>query len=349
MTYSSLVPLLVLILIAKTNAFLSITGFCTEREQLNGVWTPAGQTASNHPYYTLSANTTSYFLFYDPDCRGDGQTEAQWIFDSTEPSTTALFDLDEDGSCSYYGYRAEDLGEATDPAPPLGTKSWRIFCGGEDTEDVSISIAFTSPPPSCPPGSSPSASALDTCDECWPGLTSASTDSDRCTPCPEDSYASSNSTCARCQSFTYSPPGSESVGDCSWLPHDAWEFTPGMGFFPNVVSIIVGVLSIPISCGGIYLYYAAFAWVVERHEPLKRFFEACWSRCPEGNPGLMGVLYFVLFVLVYCFYCVLFWPLILSVILALCCLLALFECVLLACEGVLKCCKVGGDKVRPIN
>jgi hypothetical protein len=51
----------------------------------------------------------------------------------------------------------------------------------------------------------------------------------------------------------------------------------------------------------------------------------------------------------YCFLCVHVWPLILSVILALCCLLALFECVLLACCGVSKRSKGGEDKVRPVT
>ncbi|GMI53334.1 hypothetical protein TeGR_g11986 [Tetraparma gracilis] len=182
---------------------------------MNGIWTPAGNTASNHPYYTHS----SFYLFYDPDCKSQGFFP-RWIFSETAPSLTALSDLDEDGTCRYMGRWVDDLPEGvSDPAPPLGTESWRISCGIEwediEWEEHLLSISFTSPPPSCPPGSSPSASN-DECEACWPGLTSGSTDSDRCTPCAASFYPSSTSSaCTECPpSSPYSPFGSKSASDC---------------------------------------------------------------------------------------------------------------------------------------
>jgi hypothetical protein len=87
---------------------ITVTGGCRTAVGGAGALTYAmqGTTASGAPYY--KAEGESYWLYWDPDCGGSGNSP-RWIFDSSAPSTTAANDLDEDGRCSYYNMRASKL------------------------------------------------------------------------------------------------------------------------------------------------------------------------------------------------------------------------------------------------
>ncbi|CAE7037113.1 Herc4 [Symbiodinium sp. CCMP2592] len=84
-----------------------------------GTYVLWGQTHSGRAYYKHSS--VYKFLYYDPSCDG-GSASPQWIFDNNWPSSTALNDLDRDGSCSYEGHAYSD-----DVTPPLSGR-WLSWC-----------------------------------------------------------------------------------------------------------------------------------------------------------------------------------------------------------------------------
>ena len=112
---------------------LSVSGAC--KDGVNGAYTRQGNTESGREYFR---DGDGYYLFYDPDCNGDGDTgDAQWMFTSKIPSTTATTDLDGDSDCAGFGYI-----KTTGPLP--ANAAWRQFCNSAWT-DVAITIA----PPTC--------------------------------------------------------------------------------------------------------------------------------------------------------------------------------------------------------
>ena len=57
------------------------------------------QTASGH-WYFQGVSDPSSFIYYEPDCDGEGSS-GRWVLDDDAPSTTRAYDLDNDGDCHY--------------------------------------------------------------------------------------------------------------------------------------------------------------------------------------------------------------------------------------------------------
>ena len=83
-----------------------------------------GTTASGAPYY--KADGVSYWLYWDPDCGGNGGT-ARWILDTDVPSTTAASHLDGDGFCN----DEADINSDDSSSPKMGVLS-------EDVKDSDL-------------------------------------------------------------------------------------------------------------------------------------------------------------------------------------------------------------------
>jgi len=68
---------------------------------VNDMYQPVDVTASGA--WAYQGQKTGTYLYYDPDCAGLGMP-AMWMFTPFEPSYTAPYDLDGDGSCAMYAY-----------------------------------------------------------------------------------------------------------------------------------------------------------------------------------------------------------------------------------------------------
>ncbi|GMH84715.1 hypothetical protein TrVE_jg5244 [Triparma verrucosa] len=108
-----------------------VSGMCSSQSSYNGFYQAMSKTASDRAYYK---NDYGRYIYFDPTCDGSGVSANRWIADSNEPSTTAVNDLDGDGTCSYTGRIS-----STSMTPPTGTNTWRILCDGSWT-DVPITI-----------------------------------------------------------------------------------------------------------------------------------------------------------------------------------------------------------------
>ena len=106
---------------------MSISGSC--QDELNDIFIPQNQTADGRWYYR--GETYGIYLFYDADCDGFFGWYRQWYFDASEPSTTAAFDLDEDGDCTFTGFTADNDGVFT-MEPRSGT--WSLHCASAWTD-----------------------------------------------------------------------------------------------------------------------------------------------------------------------------------------------------------------------
>ena len=148
----------------KPPSFIA-TGGC--RNALDNVeYEPVGVTASGAPYYRES--TSSYYIYWDPDCDGGSGGSARWIVDGAEPSTTAWSDLDGDGSCSYWAHRIS----VDSSSPPIGTASWTVYCGGSWIDDT-LTLAPPPPPFVICGGCSSRGSALDNVEYLAAGFTAS--------------------------------------------------------------------------------------------------------------------------------------------------------------------------------
>jgi len=131
---------------------LVITGgaACQSAALDNVEYVSAGYTASGAPYYHASTPSSSY-LYWDPDCNGNGVAGAIWIVDTDQPSTTASSDLDGDGKCIFIAFL-----NSYSSSTPLGTTTWTVWCN--PFTDIALTLAFPSPPssPPSPPSSPPS-------------------------------------------------------------------------------------------------------------------------------------------------------------------------------------------------
>ena len=103
-----------------TRPQIEITGSCTYAYFLDDVYAPVTTTASGAVYY--EGVYYGMYLFYEPDCSGDGSFSPMWKLDNSEPSTTAAGDLDGDGACSLWAYTYSTAME-----PPSGL--WNMYCG----------------------------------------------------------------------------------------------------------------------------------------------------------------------------------------------------------------------------
>ena len=116
-----------------------LTGMCSDQLPSEGEYTAVGWTASGAPYFRQGA--AGNYMFWDPDCSGAG-FPASWIIDSSQPSTTATSDLDDDLACTFFAF----LNSADFTSPPLGTSVWRVYCAGTWT-NVTLVASLMSPPP----------------------------------------------------------------------------------------------------------------------------------------------------------------------------------------------------------
>ena len=126
-----------------------------------GVYAFQGFTASGAPYFR---DDGSRWLFYDPDCRGNGNAgDSQWKISLREPSLSLTSNLDGvDPPCGIFrdcGYKST----TEQSYPPAGT--WRFNCHAtlQGFRNVELTVgellppAMPSPPTSPPPPSSPPA------------------------------------------------------------------------------------------------------------------------------------------------------------------------------------------------
>ncbi|GMH72674.1 hypothetical protein TrLO_g13389, partial [Triparma laevis f. longispina] len=112
---------------------LTVTGFCEDMLIFNGLYQPIAQTFSTRWYYR---NEKDRYLYFDPACSGgDGFAYYynSWIFDSSEPSTTAESDLDGDGTCTFVGVVVDTM------ELPMGRNTWEVGCNGAFV-DTQLSI-----------------------------------------------------------------------------------------------------------------------------------------------------------------------------------------------------------------
>ena len=104
---------------------LSVSGTTSD---LNGEYLAKGKTKSGKDYYV---NAESMYVYWDPDCNGNS-AKPRWIFDDSEPSTTAEKDLDGDSSCTYKGKI-----DSSATSPPDGTQTWSI---GGSSKEVNVNV-----------------------------------------------------------------------------------------------------------------------------------------------------------------------------------------------------------------
>ncbi|CAK0871653.1 unnamed protein product [Prorocentrum cordatum] len=93
--------------------------------------------ATGAPIYHSS--DAGWYLYYDPGCAGDSAGDDRWIFDDSMPSTTAVSDLDGDGSCRY---KARLNSFST--LPPTGSATWRVNCDST-WQDMTVSVSEVGP------------------------------------------------------------------------------------------------------------------------------------------------------------------------------------------------------------
>jgi hypothetical protein len=109
----------------ETIKTLSVSGTTSD---LNGEYLAKGKTKSGKDYYV---NAKSMYVYWDPDCSGNN-APPRWIFDDSEPSTTAEKDLDGDSSCTYKGKI-----DSSATSPPDGTQTWSV---GGSSKEVKINV-----------------------------------------------------------------------------------------------------------------------------------------------------------------------------------------------------------------
>jgi len=101
------------------------TKTCQKKDYLNNLqFEVQGVTANGAPYY--KSLTSPVYMYYDAHCSGNLSGSARWIIDDDRPSLTALYDLDDDGNCSYIARaKSKDFSKT-----PKGSM-WKVDCGGE--------------------------------------------------------------------------------------------------------------------------------------------------------------------------------------------------------------------------
>jgi len=93
-----------------------------------------GQTRSGAPFYELASlahfkrAAGARWIYFDPACDGNPATAPRWILSDAKPNTTAPFDLDGDGACTYFGYIISNR----TTAPPSGEHPWHLNCNSAD-------------------------------------------------------------------------------------------------------------------------------------------------------------------------------------------------------------------------
>jgi hypothetical protein len=66
---------------------------------INGVWDHQGVTGSARPWYQKTSKlseTGSYYMYFDPDVSGQGESFEQWVISTKRPSLHAKSNLAED-------------------------------------------------------------------------------------------------------------------------------------------------------------------------------------------------------------------------------------------------------------
>ena len=64
---------------------------CSTTSAYDGFYQAMSETNTGRWYYE---NENGVFIYFDPTCDGSGGNANRWIADNTEPSTTAVNDLD---------------------------------------------------------------------------------------------------------------------------------------------------------------------------------------------------------------------------------------------------------------
>jgi serine/threonine protein kinase len=109
---------------------------CSNRGNYQGKWDYAGRTADFRPYYMYQTSTSKLYLYFDSDCSGTGSFKEAWVIKDTQPSLTALKDLDGDRLCSVEGFTARAGRSFT---PPFEAE-WTIDCGSNNGISFDLTI-----------------------------------------------------------------------------------------------------------------------------------------------------------------------------------------------------------------
>jgi len=125
---------------------LAVVGpFCSDQGALATKYVLGGETQGKKPWY-VSADG-AYYLYYDPDCDGQGSAP-RWVFDTQQPSETAASDLDGDAACDY---EATNHPAPTDPSVeiwrgvPLGRSTFMMMCGNLGWQSQEVTVTGTEP------------------------------------------------------------------------------------------------------------------------------------------------------------------------------------------------------------
>jgi len=114
-------------------ANLPLCGSCMEGVDAN--FSFAGGTMSGAAYYK---SPNDLYLYFDPDCGGQGEKPPGWILDVDEPSTKAASDLDSDGICNFLAYTP-----GTACSLPDKRQLWEMFCDGAWHSGVALTLGGT--------------------------------------------------------------------------------------------------------------------------------------------------------------------------------------------------------------
>jgi len=137
---------------------VSLSGLCTSQAACNGWYEVMGTTASGANWYKHLLHSDRCTLYFDPSCNKadvNDHDSARWIVDVlSSPNKTALSDLDDDLSCHYaahINYATISHVNDSNVVLPLGTHTWRVYCG----EWTDIPVTVEALPPPSPPLPSP--------------------------------------------------------------------------------------------------------------------------------------------------------------------------------------------------
>mmetsp|Transcript_71779 Transcript_71779/g.233330 ORF Transcript_71779/g.233330 Transcript_71779/m.233330 type:complete len:217 (-) Transcript_71779:76-726(-) len=98
---------------------LNVTATCNEKD---GVYDYAGLTASGAPWFEKVG--CGLYIYYEPDCDGNGTFSQMWVIDDDLPSSTGVKDLDGDRDCKGSGFY--DYASSLDRPPTSGI--WALWC-----------------------------------------------------------------------------------------------------------------------------------------------------------------------------------------------------------------------------
>lgn len=114
-----------------TGSAFEVNGACGLQSNINEAFVHEGETKSGAPYYRSSDGR--HYVYFDPDCSGDGQNTNRWIIDLNAPNPALDADLDEDEACQYIARTSGNK-----KGPPMAA-TWVMYCD-DGWREVSLSL-----------------------------------------------------------------------------------------------------------------------------------------------------------------------------------------------------------------